>query len=123
MATYQNMATEYGNRLVAAMNHAGHTQKDLVKKSGLSQSTISSAINRGNGSSHTALFAKLCGVNAHWLATGEGEWLQADQTENMPDRLRAVLATVAGLFRTIPEEQWGSALMDVAEVLQKGRRL
>lgn len=105
------------------MLHAGLTQKDLVKKTGLSQSTISSAINRGNGSSHTAVFAKACNVSAHWLATGEGGMLQAEDDSEMPARLKAALATVAGLLRTIPEDQWGNAVMDIAEVLQKGRRL
>jgi transcriptional regulator with XRE-family HTH domain len=117
------MATDYGKRLVSAMFRAGLTQKDLVQKTGLSQSTISSAINRGNGSSHTALFAKVCNVNAHWLSTGEGSEEQAPSNDDVPERLRAVLMTVAGLFRTIPEDQWGDALMDVAQVLQRGRRL
>lgn len=117
------MATKYGKRLVAAMAHAGLNQKELVKKTALSQSTISSAINRGNGSSYTAEFAKACGVNAHWLATGEGNMSQAESPGEMPERLKAALATVAGLLRTIPEDQWGSALLDIAEVLQKGRRL
>lgn len=105
------------------MFRAGLTQKDLVQKTGLSQSTVASAINRGNGSSHTALFAKICNVNAHWLATGEGTEQQSEVAEDVPERLRAVLMTVAGLFRTIPEDQWGDALMDVAQVLQRGRRL
>lgn len=105
------------------MFRAGLTQKDLVQKTGLSQSTVASAINRGSGSSHTALFAKVCNVNAHWLATGEGAEEQAESADDMPERLRAVLITVAGLFRTIPEDQWGNALMDIAQLLQKGRRL
>ena len=58
-------------------------------------------------------------LNEHF----QGWNMPAESTETMPDRLKAVLATIAGLFRTIPEEQWGAALMDVAEVLQKGRRL
>lgn len=47
----------------------------------------------------------------------------APSADDMPDRLKAALATVAGLLRTIPEDQWGNALIDIAEVLQKGRRL
>ncbi len=42
--------------------------------------------------------------------------------DDMPQRLKAALATVASLLRSIPEDQWGDALMDIAEVLQKGRR-
>jgi len=48
---------------------------------------------------------------------------QQDQSGEVPQRLKAALATVAGMLRTIPEDKWGDALMDIAEVLQKGRRL
>lgn len=110
-----------------AMAHAGINQKELVKRTGLPQSTVSSALNRGNGSSDTPAYAAACGVQALWLASGEGEMLgttsEAQPQQDMPPRLRAALATVAGLLRTIPEDQWGNALMDIAEVLQKGRRL
>lgn len=44
-------------------------------------------------------------------------------TDDMPERLKTALATVAGLLRSIPEDQLGNAVMDIAEVLQKGRRL
>lgn len=117
------MATDYGKRLIKAMTDAKINQKGLVERTGLPQSTVSSAINRGNGSSYTAEFAKACGVNAHWLATGEGDMLQPEAPGDMPERLKAALATVAGLLRTIPEDKWGGALLDIAEVLQKGRRL
>lgn len=63
------MATDYGKRLKKAMEHAKINQKELVKRTGLSQSTISSAINRSTGSSHTPLFAKACGVSAIWLSS------------------------------------------------------
>lgn len=42
--------------------------------------------------------------------------------DDMPQRLKAALATVASMLRSIPEDQWGNALMDIAEVLQKDRR-
>lgn len=51
-------------------------------------------------------------------------WNKVQQSaDDMPERLKAALATVAGLLRSIPEDQWGNAVMDIAEVLQKGRRL
>jgi len=117
------MATEYGKRLLQAMEYAGLNQKEFVAKAELPQSTVSTAITRGNSSSHTALFAKICGVNAHWLSTGEGEMIQPETAPEMSDKLKAALASVSGLLRSIPEDQWGNALMDIAEVLQKGRRL
>jgi len=67
------MATEYGNRLRAARKHAGLTQEQLRDKTGIAQSTISSAERDGQGSSETPVYAKACGVSALWLATGEGE--------------------------------------------------
>lgn len=38
---------------------------------------------------------------------------------NNPDRLQAILGSIAGQFRMIPESEWGDALMDVAATLQK----
>jgi len=66
------MATEYGKRLKQAIEFAQLTQKQFISKTGLPQSTISSAMNRGSGSSHTARFAAVCKVSAEWLATGDG---------------------------------------------------
>jgi phage repressor protein C with HTH and peptisase S24 domain len=69
------MKTEYGKRIREAMSHAKLTQKGLVEKSKVGQSSISAAINRSTGSSYTALIAKACGVDAVWLTTGEGEMI------------------------------------------------
>jgi len=69
------MATEYGKRLLQAMDFAKINQKELVKRTGLKQSTVSSAINRSKGSADTPAYAAACGVSALWLATGEGEML------------------------------------------------
>lgn len=67
------MATEYGKRLKAARKHAKLTQIQLSEKTGIPQSTISTAENFGHGSADTTTYATACGVNSHWLATGEGE--------------------------------------------------
>lgn len=69
------MATEYGMRLRAARKHANLTQVKLSELTGIAQSTISTAEREGNGSSDTPVYAKECGVDAHWLATGKGEML------------------------------------------------
>lgn len=71
------MATEYGERLLAAMAHAKINQKELVKRTGIKQSTISSAINRSKGSSDTPAYASACGVSAMWLATGQGRMVSS----------------------------------------------
>lgn len=69
------MATDYGKRLRAARLHAKLTQMGLAEKTGISQSTISTAERENQGSSDTHIYAKACGVDAHWLATGEGAML------------------------------------------------
>jgi SOS-response transcriptional repressor LexA len=71
------MATEYGTRLKSARKHAGLTQVQASKASGIPQSTISTAEREGYGSADTPVFAKMYGVDSHWLATGEGEMLPA----------------------------------------------
>jgi transcriptional regulator with XRE-family HTH domain len=70
------VATDYGKRLKLAMKHAELSQKELIKATGIAQSSVSSAINRGSGSADTPKYALACGVDALWLATGEGEMLQ-----------------------------------------------
>lgn len=72
------MATEYGIRLRTARKHAKLTQTKLSEITGIPQSTISTAENLGHGSAETTVYAMACGVNAHWLATGEGEMLQPE---------------------------------------------
>lgn len=66
------MATEYGSRLRKARKAADLTQAELTAKTGIPQSTISTAEREGHGSSDTPVYAKALGVDAHWLATGEG---------------------------------------------------
>lgn len=72
------MATEYGNRLKAAQAHARLTQKVIASRVGMGQGSLSELMSSGHGSSLTAQIAKVCGVNPHWLATGEGEMLGAN---------------------------------------------
>lgn len=67
------MATEYGTRLKAARKHADLTQKEASDRTGIPQSTISTAERQGHGSGDTPVYARVYGVSALWLATGEGE--------------------------------------------------
>lgn len=67
------MATEYGKRLRKARKDAKLTQEGLSKKTGIAQSTISTSEREGNGSGNTLVYAKVCGVDALWLATGNAE--------------------------------------------------
>lgn len=69
------MSTEYGKRLKAAMKHAKLTQTALASRVDMGQGSLSELINKGSGSKFTVQLAAACGVDAHWLATGEGEML------------------------------------------------
>lgn len=66
------MSTDYGKRLRAAREHAKLTQNQLSKKTGIGQSTISTAEREGAGSKETPTYAQACGVDVYWLANGTG---------------------------------------------------
>ncbi|OBX36953.1 HTH-type transcriptional regulator PrtR [Halomonas elongata] len=63
-----------GDRVRRARKKAGLTQKELGDKVGLKQATIS-GLEKGDSRSSAYLvqIARICGVNADWLATGEGD--------------------------------------------------
>ncbi|MBN8493226.1 MAG: helix-turn-helix transcriptional regulator [Burkholderiales bacterium] len=69
------MTTEFGRRLAKARDHAGLTQDELAAAADMAQSTLAHAEKHGHGSRKTPQLAAACGVNAHWLATGEGQML------------------------------------------------
>ena len=77
------MSSDYGRRLREARTHARLTQEKLSAKTGIPQTTISTAERNGQGSSDTT-YAKACGVDAHWLATGEGDMLPSVTTHSAP---------------------------------------
>lgn len=100
------MATDFGKRLRAAREHAGLTQTELASKIPMAQSTLAAAETSGDGSRVIAQLAHHCGVNAYWLATGEGEMLDGvtaapaaaplTAAEALPVVLDALLATDEG---------------------------
>lgn len=63
----------YSQRLKAARKHAKLTQAELSKAVGITQTSISD-LERGKSASSTfgASIARICGVSAIWLETGEG---------------------------------------------------
>lgn len=77
------MATDFGNRLRAAQKHAKKTQQQVAKEVGMGQGTLSELMKIGTGSAFTTQIAKACGVDAHWLATGEGEMLLTKEPSNV----------------------------------------
>lgn len=109
------MATEYGKRLKLAMQHAGLTQKALVKSTGIAQSSISSALNRGSGSADTPRFAAACGVSALWLASGEGDMLPQGIAVTAPmGRLTASGTTQIGVAPADSMPNQGVALVNAS---------
>ncbi len=112
------MSTEYGSRLRAARKFAGFTQGDLSKATGIPQSTISTAERLGNGSSDTPVYARACGVDAHWLATGEGEM----RPSHAPPNIKFSVATSeqAPIARSL--QSLDAHLKALAPVLQDSGR-
>lgn len=45
-----------------------------------------------------------------------------DPIAALPERLKAALMTLAGMFQSIPDDQWGNAVMEIAELLRKDQR-
>lgn len=74
------MATEFGKRVKAARKHRKLAQHQLARAVGVSQGTVSEMETEFHSSSYTAQIAEVCGVSAHWLATGEGEMLPSITT-------------------------------------------
>lgn len=75
MTTREPNRTPFGARLAAARKHAGLSQGALAKAVGMAQSTLAEAERIANGSAKTTLIAAKTGVDAHWLATGQGSML------------------------------------------------
>ncbi|MBK4989796.1 helix-turn-helix domain-containing protein [Pseudomonas sp. S36] len=71
----------YSQRLKAARKHAKLTQAELSKAVGITQTSISD-LERGKSASSTfgASIARICGVSALWLETGEGSMTDQGQT-------------------------------------------
>lgn len=111
--------SEFGQRLLQARKHAGLRQKDVAEAVGMGQSNVALLEKTANGSSHTAAMSALCGVNAMWLETGQGEMLgggtgtltlkpiaHADQYDVLAQRREFMLSDIGDLltqFKTASE--------------------
>ena len=78
------MATDFGARVARSRKHAGLTQKQLAPMVGMSQSNLSELEAVAFESGKTAQIARQCGVNAYWLATGEGSMLDLAPVAAVP---------------------------------------
>lgn len=75
-----------GDRVRRARKKAGLTQRQLGDEVGVKQATIS-GLEKGDSRSSAYLvqIARVCGVNADWLATGNGE-MEGNVTQMKPRR-------------------------------------
>ena len=124
---------ELKERMRAALNQEGKklTQAGMARACKLSPPSVNdwfSGKSKTLEGENLINAANYLGVNAAWLASGTEPMIGPQTTKpddpfsDLPDRLKATLGTIAGLFNSIPEDEWGNALLDIAEVLQKGRR-
>ncbi|MGY1490746.1 helix-turn-helix domain-containing protein [Methylobacillus pratensis] len=95
-------AMKFNERLVASRKYAGLTQQQLVDrlpkkdddKPLMSQANLAKMEKNPEtqGSMYTALIADICGVNAVWLTTGEGEMLPSNAYARTTEQARVLLA-------------------------------
>jgi transcriptional regulator with XRE-family HTH domain len=120
-------------RLKLALRHDGkkRTQAELARACGIKPPSVSSWFSGDTLSlegENLVRAAGYLGVNPHWLATGEGQMIgelkspSNDHFTSMPDKLKAITLTIAGMFRVVPEDQWAAALLKIAELMQQDRR-
>ncbi len=116
------MSTEYGSRLRAARKHAKLTQVGLSERTGIPQSTISTAERLGHGSAETSIYAKACGVDAQWLATGEGQMTQGPtQGVGMFDALTDLESRLLYNFRSLADDDQAEFFAEIERRAVKTR--
>lgn len=94
--------SDYGRRLTHAMAHAQIDQAALVLRSGLRQSTVSSAFIQSSSRSNT-LLASACGVDPRWLETGEGAMVMSAASPQTPVSSESFALYVQDVSRSVEE--------------------
>lgn len=98
--------TEFGSRVIQARKHAKLTQHGLSAVTGVKQSTIAEMEVSGQSSLMTPQIARACGVDAYWLATGEGAMLIKDETAepSEAERIQFALDVLAKVLINADED-------------------
>ncbi|ROT96342.1 helix-turn-helix domain-containing protein [Histidinibacterium lentulum] len=96
---YSEEAATFGDRLAAAREAAGMTQKELAKRVGVKVTTLArweddQAEPRAN---RLQMLSGMLGVSLRWLLTGTGEGVEPPGAETMPAEASAVLAELRAL--------------------------
>lgn len=122
------MATPYGLRLREARRYARLTQGELSAKTGIAQSTISTAERLGASSTDTVTYAKACGVSAVWLASGDGPMVGDPGPTTEIDLLSDGALEIAAYYDLIPTsnrikrvQAYNAATAAIRAVLEPGR--
>ena len=113
----------YGERLKAARTHAKLTQARLAELCDVQQPTISELENTdATGSSHSARFARHCGVSTDWLADEIGEMIPRYEAVSDSVELAALrlLRQMPAPYRAQAVKQLDS-LAELANQLTAGR--
>lgn len=97
---YSDENATFGDRLAAAREAAGMSQKDLAKRIGVKHGTLRNweddiAEPRAN---RLSMLSGLLGVSLSWLLSGEGEGVDPPGDEgDIPEDVSAILAEIRGL--------------------------
>ena len=114
------MATTFGERLATSLKHSGKSRAQLAKvlrspsgELGISTSAVGQVINGGSNAmtaENTLRASRFLGVDAYWLATGDGQMLsalpQADHIAVPPNTWLTdsdVLDRFCSLLERVPE--------------------
>lgn len=116
---YSEDSATFGDRLAAARDHAGMTQKELARRLGVRSSTLKhweEDLNEPRANK-LQMVAGLLGVSLSWLLTGEGEGVSPpDAGSEVPADVTAAIAEL----RSVRAE--ARALADRLGVLEKRLR-
>jgi transcriptional regulator with XRE-family HTH domain len=128
------MVTEFGKRLRQAREYAKLTQEEAVEKTGISQSTITTAETKGKGSTYTAQFADEYGVSAILIAIGKGEMvIKAEVREpvnaaqtitiTVPPEFAQMCKDICKMLATLPDDLIvrNEVMTEIIKVISKAR--
>lgn len=91
---YSEETATFGDRLAAARETAGLSQKELAQRMGIKVGTLRNWEDDLNEprANRLSMFAGMLGVSLSWLLTGEGEGLEAPlEEEQMAPDMTAIL--------------------------------
>jgi Predicted transcription factor, homolog of eukaryotic MBF1 len=91
---FSEESATFGDRLAAAREAAGMSQRDLAKRVGVKVATLAKweedqAEPRAN---KLSMLSGMLGVSLRWLLTGVGEGIEAPATAEVPEDVSAILA-------------------------------